>query len=330
MKTLDDEKGAPGAGAHVPMPMPLEALAPEEMERKRAIARVTTRALSHLTRHYVNEGFQWLLPTVLSKTTDPLWPDPGASIEKRLEVEIYGQEVRGTLSMIIHKMVACALAFPKLFILSPNLRIERRERGTTGVHIYEFTQLDFEMREAGAGEVQVLVEGALRGLLQDLRRHAAEELSVLGRHELPVPSAPFRRLDAQEWKAEHGAAWEARVAAAIDAPAWVTNIPREFYDYEDPETGVWDNYDLFLPGYGEVLSGAKREWEPERLLHKMERDDVEPQRYALLLDLARQGRLAPCAGAGIGLERLLAWVVGARHVGEVQPFPRVPGLVYDL
>lgn len=330
MKTPEEEGGASGAGTHVPMPMPLETLSPEEMERKRAIARITTRALAYLTRRYVDEEFQWLLPTVLSRTTDPLWPDPGASIEKRLEVEIYDRPVRGTLSMIIHKIVACSLAFPKLFILSPNLRIERRERGATGVHIYEFTQLDFEMREAGARDVQALVESALRGLLQDLRAHGAEDLAALGKRDLSVPTAPFRTLDAQEWRAEHGDAWEAAVAASLDAPAWVVNVPREFYDFEDPETGVWDNYDLFLPGYGEVLSGARREWEHGRLRDKMERDGVDPTRYALLLDLAKQGRIAPCAGAGIGLERLLAWIVGARHVGEVQPFPRVPGLVYDL
>jgi len=35
-------------------------------------------------------------------------------------------------------------------------------------------------------------------------------------------------------------------------------MPREFYDYENFETGKWNNYDLFLPSHGEVLSGSKR------------------------------------------------------------------------
>lgn len=313
------------------LPQPLEALSEAELERKRRIARVTSRTLRHLTDHFLNQGFEWLLPVVLSRSTDPLWPDPGASIEKRVEVEIYETTVRATLSMIIHKMVACSLAYPKLFILSPNLRIERRERGTTGVHAYEFTQLDFELRDAGARDVRRLVEDALVSLLEDLRRETAADLQALGPPAAPgVPDRPFPVHDRRDLEDRWGEAWETRLAEALESPAWVVNVPREFYDFEDPASGEWDNYDLFVPRVGEVLSGARREWEHERILQKMERDEVDPGNYALLLRLAEERRLAPTAGAGIGLERLLAWLVGARHVGEVQPFPKVPGRVYEL
>ncbi|MCJ2531816.1 MAG: asparagine synthetase, partial [Candidatus Thermoplasmatota archaeon] len=124
--------------------------------------------------------------------------------------------------------------------------------------------------------------------------------------------------------------WEARLRADLREPAWVVNIPREFYDFEDFDTGVWDNYDLFLPGIGEVLSGARREWEHAKIRHKIERDGVDPANYELLLRLAEEGRLRPSAGAGIGLERLIGWVVAAPHIGEVQAFPKVPGTVYEL
>jgi asparaginyl-tRNA synthetase len=110
----------------------------------------------------------------------------------------------------------------------------------------------------------------------------------------------------------------------------VTNIPREFYDFEDFEDGTWDNYDLFLPKYGEVLSGARREWEHSKLVTKMQRDSVKQENYELLLRLAREKRLKPSAGAGIGIERLVSWLVGAKHIGETQLFPKIPGLVYDL
>jgi len=56
---------------------------------------------------------------------------------ERIEVEVYGETVRTTLSMIIHKLVACSLLHPKLFILSPNVRVEKRERKSTGWHIYD-------------------------------------------------------------------------------------------------------------------------------------------------------------------------------------------------
>jgi asparaginyl-tRNA synthetase len=291
---------------------------------------VTTRLLGYLTEKFTSLGFEWSLPVIFSKCTDPLWPDPGASIEKRIEVEVYGETVRTTLSMIIHKLVASSLLHPKLFILSPNVRVERRERKSTGWHIYEFTQLDFEARSASSKDIMQLGEVILQGLVEDLNANCSQTLDSLRDGKLRIRTTPFEVFDREELVAEYGKEWESRLPLEIQDPVWVTDIPREFYDYQDLQTQKWDNYDLFLPGYGEVLSGARREWEYEKILTKMQRDEVAKENYALLLRLAREGRLMPSAGAGIGVERLVSWIVGARHIGEVQPFPKIPGTVYDL
>src|SRR5512136_805273 len=145
----------------IELPKPLDLLSEAELERKACIGKVMTYTLRSLTSAFVDNGFQWLLPVALSQSTDPLWPDPGSSIEKRIEVDIYGKTVRTTASMIIHKLVASSLVYPKLFILSPNIRIEKGERAFTGKHIYEFTQLDFEARGATSQDIFGLVEDAL-------------------------------------------------------------------------------------------------------------------------------------------------------------------------
>jgi len=315
----------------IEMPKPLEELSEGEIERKRCISKVMTHMLRYLTGKFVDEGFEWLLPVILSKSTDPLWPDPGASIEKRIELEIYGRTVRTTLSMIVHKMVACSLAYAKLFTLSPNIRIERRERAESGIHAYEFTQLDFEVRGASSKEIRSLVERMICALISSLKRHVREELNYLERYDsLTVPETPFKVYDREELENKYGEDWESQLPLEIRDPVWVTNIPREFYDFEDFETGKWDNYDLFLPKYGEVLSGSRREWEYSKMARKMERDHVKKENYAVLLKLAKEGRIKPSAGAGIGIERLVSWIVEAEHVGETQPFPRIPGFVYEL
>jgi asparaginyl-tRNA synthetase len=315
----------------VEIPRPLEQLSGVEVERKRCISRVMTHVLGYLTHEFMKRGFEWLLPVIFSKSTDPLWPDPGASIEKRIETEIYGENVRTTLSMIVHKIVACSLAHPKLFVLSPNVRVERRDRADSGIHAYEFTQLDFEVRGATSEEVRNLVEEVLCGLIASVKRGAREELVSLGRYDsLGIPKTPFKVYDKKELEERHGGGWEKRIVLEADRPLWVTDIRREFYDFEDLESGMWDNYDLVLPKYGEVLSGARREWEYDKMVSKMERDGVRMDNYGTLLKLAREGRLKPSAGAGIGVERLVSWMVGARHVGETQLFPKIPGIVYDL
>ncbi len=151
-----------------------------------------THVLKYLTCKFVDEEFEWLLPVIFSMSTDPLWPDPGASLEKRIEVEIYGKTARTTLSMIIHKMVACSLAHSKLFIISPNVRIERKERSNSGMHAYEFTQLDFEVRDATSREVRNLVEELIRGLVSSLKMYMQKELIYLRRYDsLKVPETPF-------------------------------------------------------------------------------------------------------------------------------------------
>jgi asparaginyl-tRNA synthetase len=79
-----------------------------------------------------------------------------------------------------------------------------------------------------------------------------------------------------------------------------------------------------------VLSGARREWQHDKISGKMERDGVRKENYSLLLKLSETGSLKPSAGAGLGIERLITWIVRSKHIGEVQPFPKVPGIVYEL
>jgi asparaginyl-tRNA synthetase len=312
-------------------PKPLDQLTPTELERKACIGKIMTYTLKSLTNTFVNDGFQWLLPVALSQSTDPLWPDPGASIEKRIEVDIYGKPVRTMASMIIHKLVASSTAYPKLFILSPNIRIEKAERAKTGKHIYEFTQLDFEAKDATSKDVMALVEKAICILVKDLKREMKSELTTLCRCDtIKSPKSPFKVYDRVDLEAKYGADWEAGLAKDIKEPVWVTNIPREFYDFEDFKSGKWDNYDLFLPQFGEVLSGAKREWEYSKISKKIERDQVKKENYALVLKMAKEGRLKATAGGGIGLERLVGWIAGVKHIAECQPFPRVPGTVNEL
>ena len=316
----------------IEVPKSLEQLTATELERKACIGKIMTYALKSLTNTFTNKGFQWLLPVALSQSTDPLWPDPGASIEKRIEVDIYGKPVRTTASMIIHKLIAASTAYPKLFILSPNIRIEKAERAKTGKHIYEFTQLDFEARDASSKDVFGLVEEAICTLIEDLKKDMTHELSMLCRCDaLIVPKFPFKIYDRVDLEAKYGAdGWETGIAKDITEPVWVTNIPREFYDFEDFKTGKWDNYDLFMPQFGEVLSGAKREYEYKKILAKIERDQVKKENYALVLKMAEEGRLKPTAGGGIGMERLVGWLAGVQHIAECQPFPRVPGNVNEL
>jgi asparaginyl-tRNA synthetase len=214
--------------------------------------------------------------------------------------------------------MAVAMGIDRLFILSPNIRLEGRE-ADDGRHAYEFTQLDFEIAGASMDDVMSLIEDLMVSLFREARSWELER-------EVPKIKAPFKRFTLDEIKDEFGD--EDEDSRAMDEPFWVTDIEREFYDREDPEMpGHFRNYDLYLPeGYGEVSSGGEREWEYEVIVRKMKRAGISLEAFRPYLEVAKAGLLKPSAGAGIGVERLVRYLVGAEHIAEVQPFPRIPGV----
>jgi asparaginyl-tRNA synthetase len=298
-----------------------------DSDRKRTILKVQTKALNAMITELVRKGFEWILPVTLAKSTDPLWPDPGASIEKRIEIDIYDETVRTMQSMIVHKLVLSSLGPDKFFIISPNIRIETRRRATSGWHLYEFTQLETEISGAKMEDVFRLYEDLVISAI----RAVENEVSKIRKTKLLIPATPFKIHSRKDLEQKYGKDWEQLASEKESDPFWLTDIPREFYDFQDEATGVWRNYDLFMPeGYGEVLSGAERESEYSKIVKKIERDGVKKEDYAFLLTLAKDGKLKPCAGAGLGIERFIAYLCGVDHVADVQPFPRIPGMVPPL
>lgn len=299
-------------------------------KERRAVFKLQTGMLSTMTRRLVETGFSWILPVMLAKSTDPLQPDPGASIEKRIELEIYGETVRTMQSMIIHKMTLTSLGPERIFILSPNIRIESRERMKSGHHLYEFTQLDIEIAKGKVEDVLEIFEDLLRRSIVAVKENMHDELRVLER-DVGVPKTPFEVYRKKELEEKYGRDWAESASEKTTNPIWITDIPREFYDFEDEDSKRWRNFDLILPeGYGEAASGSEREYEYSKIVSKLERDGIRKEDYDFMLGLAKDGRLKPSAGAGLGIERFVAYVCGVKHVAEVQPFPRIPGIVPAL
>ena len=292
---------------------------------KQHYLKITSFVLLFGTQFFHEHGFDQLMPVLLSPITDPLGPDPGSSVIKVGEIEYLDQRLCLTQSMILHKQLAVKSGTEKLFILSPNVRLEHPRRAKSGKHLFEFSQLDFELAGAGMEDVFGLMEEFLYELCQQAKRKLAPELSALGR-KLPEFTLPFPRYSTEELAARFGEDWERPASLAHTTPFWALSHKREFYDKEDVDKpGTYRNYDLIYPeGFGEALSGGEREWEYERIMERVGKDKLETDAFAPYLDAAREGFL-PSAGGGFGIERLSRFISGAAHVGDVQLFRRVPG-----
>lgn len=290
------------------------------------ILRIQTTVLKEMVNFMIDRGFIQLLPVITSKVTDPLGPDPGSSVVAIPRIRYYDEELVLTQSMILHKQLAVARGLERIFIMSPNVRLEDKRRRNTGKHLFEFTQMDFEIAGAEMKDIFSLVEDLIIHIIKTVKSENKEELEELGR-EIRVPQKPFPVYTTHELEERYGKDWEINASADHREPFWAVCFKREFYDREDPENpGHFRNYDLIYPeGFGEALSGGEREWRYERITERIRRDGLDERFFSPYLEVARQGILIPSAGAGIGVERLIRFLSGKKHVGDVQLFRRVPG-----
>lgn len=285
------------------------------------ILSVQSAVLKSLHDFMWNEGVVQLMPVMLSPFTDPL---AHPVYDSSLEYE--GQRLELTKSMILHKQLSLMRDDLKgIYIVSPNIRLELGETGSSGRHLIEFSQVDIELRDASCRDFMDFMERLYVHMAGFVSSSCYEELKRLGR-TLPPLARPFKVFDSTELKDKYGKEWEHEISMKESQPFWVMDHYREFYDREDPETGKHVNYDLVYPeGFGEALSGAERETDYEIILKKMKERKTEPESYASYLEIAKQGILKPTAGGGFGVERIVRYLTGKKQIKEVCMFPRVPG-----
>ena len=276
-----------------------------------------------------HEGFIEIPPVIISPITDPL---RRTTYEARIPV--YGQTYRLTQSMIFHKQIAIC-SFEKVFTFSPNVRLESPDLADTGRHLVEFTQLDLEVRDATRSDMIKLGEQLLMHTLTHVKAECQEELEFFNRHrDLRIPEAGFDQYAYKEQKDNYGIDFPTLLSHERVDPFWIIDFPlesREFYDREDPNNpGILVDMDLILPErYGEVLSGGEREYTYNRLIERLKRSQLHPSEYRLYLLFAERG-LEPSAGFGLGIERLVSYICGLRHIDETTFFSKIPGDRFSL
>ena len=288
-------------------------------QRLTSAQKIQTVALKALQEYAYQSGFTQLMPVMISPITDPLnhqvYPAHIDYEQRRLSL---------TASMIFHKQMALMNpGIEKIFIVSPNIRLELASIKDSKRHMLEFSQFDFEIRNATMYDVMDFISKMFVHVFASVKKQCAAELDVLGR-TLPDLSAPLEIFSSAALSEKHGEKFEEVLSATITQPAFVTNYKREFYDREDKvEPGVYRNFDLIYPeGYGEGLSGAEREYEYDEIIRRMTELNMDLAPYKNYLSIARDGKLPATAGAGIGIQRLIRYLCGADSIADVCVFDR--------
>ncbi|HEX7733724.1 MAG TPA: asparagine synthetase A [Ktedonobacteraceae bacterium] len=284
-----------------------------------AILTIQNVLLQELQYYAVNQGFTQLMPLLLSPFTDPLnhqvYPAELQYEDKKLQL---------TASMIFHKQLSLIPeGMDKIFIMSPNIRLELASKKSSENHLLEFSQFDLEMKNASMEDVMHFIEGLFVTLFETVEKKCAGELKILGR-SLPGLSQPFPRYSTRGIPLEKVDAFCAQVSEEAQSPCFITSFQREFYDRYDPDVpGAYRNFDLVYPqGYGEALSGAEREYIYDDIIRHMRETSTGTALFENYLEIARRGLLPKTAGAGIGIQRLLKFICGKRVIADVCLFDR--------
>lgn len=299
-----------------------EALSHIRSGKHRHILRIQSAALKAIHDYMYEKGVLQAMPVILSPATDPLnHPHFDA------KVVYYGQKLHLTKSMILHKQLSLLNdGIDKIYFMSPNVRLEKAELKETGRHLFEFTQVDIELKEKTKAEFMDLVDGMIVHIFRFVKEECSEDLEALGR-KLRVPRLPLKVHESEDLRSRYGKDFERIASERAKDPFWITNFRREFYDREDKvRRGYFHNYDLFWPeGYGEALSGGEREWEHDEIVRKMKERDTDMKAYETYLKVASQGLIPRTVGGGLGVERMVRFLTGQKHIRDVTMFPRVPG-----
>ena len=236
-------------------------------------------------------------------------------------------------------MEAGALAFGKVYCFGPTFRAEKSK---TRRHLTEFWMIEPEVAYCDLDGDMDLAEDFLETVVQRVLTDRQAELAVLERDtsKLAQVKKPFPRISYTEaverlrangtdirWGDDFGGDDETLLSEQFDRPVLVHRYPvqnKAFYIKADPhDTKVALCMDVLAPeGYGEIIGGGQREDDLAVLQAKLDAHDLPAETFAWYLDLRRYGSV-PHAGFGMGIERLVAWLCGLRHVREAIPFPRM-------
>ncbi|HPX59380.1 MAG TPA: pantoate--beta-alanine ligase, partial [Bacteroidales bacterium] len=133
--------------------------------------------------------------------------------------------------MIFHKQLACK-SFERIFIVSPNVRLETSEKALSGRHLFEFSQIDLEIRNAKREQIMSLIEDLIITVMLSVKRNCSEEMDFLS-SDPSIPSKPFATVKFMDAYEQYGKDFETILSASFSEPFWLIDFPiweREFYD----------------------------------------------------------------------------------------------------
>ncbi len=230
-----------------------------------------------------------------------------------------------------------------VYCIAPSFRAEKSR---TIRHLTEYWHMEGEWAFADMNDLMAFEEGLMTYICQTVAAKCEKEFKELGAdiEKVKAVKTPFPRITYKEaiqrlkpknpaldWGSDLGYEDEKVLAEDFGKPFFVYDYPtaiKAFYckTYKDhPEVAM--SVDMMVPRIGEISTGGAREDNKDTLIERMKEQGLKPEDYEWYLDLRRYGTV-PHVGFGMGLERLLVWMLDLENIIDAIPFPRTTRRFY--
>ena len=301
------------------------------------IMKVRSHVFRYLREFNDKKGFYEITPPLITKSAG----ETGADM---FEVNYFGQKAYLTESSQLYAE-AMIYALDKVYTFAPSYRAEKSR---TIKHLAEYWHLEMEAAHYDLNKLMKFEEQMVSHVAQRLLKNDSDELEALGvnKTKLAAIKPPFKRMTYEQaleslnqkgkslkWGDDLGVDEEKLLTANDEKPTFVMYWPKElkpFYvpgNRKDERTSM--SVDLQAPlGHGEIIGASERIWRKDELMARFKEFEqakgikFNMENYEWYIDLRRYGSV-PHAGFGLGVERLIKWMLGLDHIRDAIPFPRM-------
>ncbi len=256
---------------------------------------------------------------------------------QQFKVEFPGKEVYLSESWQLYGE-AMITSHEKIYTVIPAFRAEKSR---TIRHLAEYWTAEWEWAWGTHDDMMKFEEDLIVYVIKHVLKHCEKELKELGRDlsELRSIKKPFLRITYKEAMKKLEKPQDHDITDKEERelikklgskPVFLTHFPRKlkaFYMLPSKDPKVVEASDLLVPGVGEITGGSARIHDLKQLKEAMKLFKLDPKDYEWYIDLRRYGTV-PHVGFGLGIERLVMWISGAKHVMDTIPFPRTMDRVY--
>ncbi len=311
-------------------------------EKIQAILRFKHLFLFNLHKWFTEKGFVFIDAPVLTELL--LYDDKTAF---KLD---YSDNIRSKQEVFLSQcntfqLEAAIHAFEKVYNITPSFRAEHSK---TNRHLREYWHLKAEIAWAELDDLINLAEKMLYEVTKDTIKECKEELKILKVDiDLRKLKPPYKQItydraleilhskgNKMKWGRSFGINEERILTKEFgENLLFIRGIPcsaEGFPFSRDPSNiKITRTCDLLAPeGFGELLGTAEKITDKKELIKRMaEKGKDTPkqmERYKWYVDLRDYG-MVPHGGIGMGLERVIRYLLKLPHVRDSISFPRLYG-----